>query len=376
MATRGAKRHHTVSRFLVDRFARDTPQGRRVCQLEITTGRTAQVGPRSVAVSKHFYSIDIAGERSPVVEETLGKVEDVAAPRIRSLVAGDFPIREQRLELALFIAMTRLRTPTWRDQSKSLLEQAVAVWSAETNRDRDAASVREAFSGTEWEALSDEELLAMRDEMVGDLDSGQIGVEMPVNNLIKLFLGECTLMGYVIFALDWTVVRTEGLPFVLGDTPVSLWDPTPPYPGSGAGVLSSPKVEMFIPLDPSFGIWARPNPEHLEAIRDLMEDLPQLSDEKQAEAIGPLEGGWAESHATEDDVNELNLRTYTHAQRYVFGSQEAVCRTHRFAHRNPVRRIAVTPAPPRIHILEADPDRPGIMRAVKVVEPETRKGRR
>ena len=194
MATRGAKRHHTVSRFLLDRFARDTPQGRRVCQLEVATGQTAQVGPRSATVSKHFYSIDIAGERSPVVEETLGKVEDVAAPRVRSLAAGDFAVREQHLELALFIAMSWLRTPTWRDQSKSLLEQAMGVWSAETNRDRDAASLREAFRGTEWEALSDDELLAMRDEMVGDLDSGQIGVEMPVNNLIKLFLQQCSLM--------------------------------------------------------------------------------------------------------------------------------------------------------------------------------------
>ncbi len=107
-----------------------------------------------------------------------------------------------------------------------------------------------------------------------------------------------------------------------------------------------------------------------------MEELPQLSDEKQAEAIGPLEGRWLESHATEDDVNELNLRTYTHAQRYVFGSQEAVCGTHRFARQNPVRTIAVTPAPPRIHILEDDPDRPGTMRAIKIVEPEPRKGRR
>ena len=80
--------------------------------------------------------------------------------------------------------------------------------------------------------------------------------------------------------------------------------------------------------------------------------------------------------AGQDDVNELNLRTYTHAQRYVFGSQEAVCCTHRFARQNPVRTIAVTPAPPRIHILEGDPDRPGTMRAIKIVEPEPRKGRR
>src|SRR5207245_1774871 len=109
-------RHHTVSRFLLGRFAQEGPSGRRVCQLEVGTGRPRQVSPRDATVAKHFYSIDIAdGERSTVVEEVLGLIENVAAPLVAGLADGDdVPTGEKRAELALYIAMSKLRTPLWR----------------------------------------------------------------------------------------------------------------------------------------------------------------------------------------------------------------------------------------------------------------------
>ena len=83
--------------------------------------------------------------------------------------------------------MSHLRTPRWREQTKSLTEQFETAWGAERLRYRDAASLRESLKGTEWETLSDAELEAMRDEFVADLEAGKAGVEMPVNNLIKLW---------------------------------------------------------------------------------------------------------------------------------------------------------------------------------------------
>ena len=77
-----AVRHHTVSCFFLERFARDTDRGLRVCQLEKTTGRPRQVGPRDGTVQRHSYSLDIDGRRDPAVEKALGKIENVAAPLI------------------------------------------------------------------------------------------------------------------------------------------------------------------------------------------------------------------------------------------------------------------------------------------------------
>jgi uncharacterized protein DUF4238 len=87
-------RQHTVSRFLLDRFARDTPKGRRFCQLEVPNGRPRQISPRIATIRKHFYSIDIDGGRDPIVEQTLGRIEDAAAPHIRAIAQGPcLPLR-------------------------------------------------------------------------------------------------------------------------------------------------------------------------------------------------------------------------------------------------------------------------------------------
>jgi hypothetical protein len=185
-----AVRHHTVSRFLLGRFARETPHGARVCQLEIATGRPRQIGPRDATIRKHFYSIDIDAGRSPAVEEALGMIENGAAPLVRQLAEGNLPEGASRLELALFMTMSSLRTPLWREQTKSVAEQFETAWWAETNRAKDVSAIRAAFAGTHWEAMSDEELKAFRDEMIHDIDSGKVSVELPVNNLIKLFLNQ------------------------------------------------------------------------------------------------------------------------------------------------------------------------------------------
>ena len=75
------KRHHTVSEFLLGRFAHDDGK---VCQLDIGTGANKRISPNDATVVKHFYSIDIDdGKRSPEVEDALGKIESVAAPGSR-----------------------------------------------------------------------------------------------------------------------------------------------------------------------------------------------------------------------------------------------------------------------------------------------------
>lgn len=116
-------RHHTVPSFLLTRFSRETEQGLRICQLDTASARPKQVSPRDASVRKHFYSLDIDGKRSPEVEDALGLVEQTAAPLIDGLALDRFPVHEHRAELALFMAMSWLRTPAWREQNKSVMEQ-------------------------------------------------------------------------------------------------------------------------------------------------------------------------------------------------------------------------------------------------------------
>jgi hypothetical protein len=370
-----ARRHHTVSRFLVDRFAWDANDRRRLCQLEVASGRNMHVGTRDATVVNHFYSIDIDnGERSSAVEEALGQVEGVAAPHIVAVGEGRLPEGTERAELALFLAMTWLRTPTWRYQQQSIMEQAMTLMWAEQTRHQALETMRHIL-GEDAAEMTDEKLTAMRDELVADLDEGRVGVDIPANNLIKLFLESCTAMGWVFFCLDWAVARTSQR-FVLGDTPVSLFDPTPAYEGSGAGVLSSENVELFIPLDPRFGIAARPNPATLDALRDFAYGIRDMSDDEIIAAAQPLQGRWTDVEIDAAAAANLNLRTYCHAQRFIYGSQGSVTAVRAFARAHPVERRTLTPQPPRLHIVEDDPATPGVMRPWRIIEPQPRRNDR
>lgn len=310
--------------------------------------------PTHATIEKHFYSIDIGGRRDPVVEEALGKIESVAAPLIERLAAGEFPERERRAELALFIAMSWLRTPAWRQQTKSLYEQMTLAMFRETHH-LDPNAIRRAMADSEFASMTDEELEALRKEIVEDIDGGRIGVEMPVNLLIKSFLESSTHAGWTIFAMNWTLVRPDDGEFILADTPASQYDPAPIFPGGGVGLMSSPDAQLFLPLGPKLGVLVEPKRETFEFIRDHGEELREMSEEERAAAFDALEGGWAEGVPTREFVEELNLRSYAHAQRFIFGSQKAACDTHAAAKRNATRRIAVSPVGGRIHMVEDDP---------------------
>jgi hypothetical protein len=213
------------------------------------------------------------------------------------------------------------------------------------------------MADSEFASMTDEELEALRKEIVEDIDGGRIGVEMPVNLLIKTFLESTTHAGWTIFAMNWTLVRPDEAEFILADTPSSQYDPTPMFPGGGVGLMSSPNAQQFLPLGPKLGVLVEPRRETFEFIRDHDDELREMGEEEGAAAVASLEGEWAEGVPTREFVEELNLRSYAHAQRFIFGSQKAVCDTHAAAKRNATRRIAVSPVGGRIHMVEDDPER-------------------
>jgi hypothetical protein len=367
-----ARRHHTVSAFLLDRFARDTTEGRRVCMLEKATGRPRQLSPRNATVRKHFYSLDVDdGRRDPAVEDVLAKIEAIAAPLVRRLEAGEFPVRSERLELALFLAVCWLRTPVWRDQMASIMEQATEAMVAESYR-LDPAAAQRAFAESDME-LTPEEIEEFRREFVADLESGRLGVEMPKNAMIGNFLEGANGASWAMFLLDWTLVRVEPPDeFIVGDTPVSLYDPAPMFPGGGAGLLSSPDAQVFIPIGPHLGLLLQSNRDVWAWARENLEALREMTNEARAEAVNDVEGTWSEGVATSEFVRELNLRTYANAERYIFGSQKAAQDVHAMRRSQRPRLAALAPRGPRLHMVEDDPSSPTGLRITRTFGPQRR----
>lgn len=363
-------RHHTVSAFLLNGFARDTTEGRRVCMLEKATGQPRQVSPRDATVRKHFYSLDVDdGQRDAAVEDVLAKIEAIAAPLVRRLEAGNFAFRNERLDLALFLAVCWLRTTVWREQMASVMEQATAAMVAESYR-LDPAAAQRAFAESE---LTPEEIEEFRRTFVAGLDSGRLGVEMPKNAMIRHLLEGANEASWTMFLLDWTLVRLSPPDeFVLADNPVSLYDPAPAFPGGGQGLISSPEAQVFMPIGPRTGLLLESSPRVWAWARENLEAHHAMTNDERAEAVNDIEGGWAEGEATTEFARELNLRSYACAERYVFGSQNTAQDVHAMRRSHRGRLAELAPRGPRLHMVEGDPSSQTGLRITRTFGPQPR----
>jgi hypothetical protein len=365
-----AVRHHIVSAFLLERFARDTKRGRLVAMLDKRTGKPTSVSPRDAAVRRHFYSIDVDdGRRDPGIEEVLSKIESIAAPLVRRVEEGEFPVREQRLELAMFVAVCWLRTPAWREQMGSVMEQATTNLVAKSYA-VDPEMAQRSFADSD---MSREEIEQFREEFIQGLATGRFKVTFPKNLMLRYFLEGAVGAQWTMFLLDWTVVRLpdDYEEFVIADNPFSLFDPTPAFPGGGSGLLSSPNAQGFMPLGPRTGILLEATPEIWDWARENLDALHEMKDAERADAVNDHEGGWAEAIPEREFAQELNLRSYATAERYLFGSQEAVQTVRSQAKANPVRVSTLVPQGPRLHIVEDDNTRPGALRITETLGPRT-----
>jgi hypothetical protein len=366
-----AVRHHTVSAFLLDAFARDTKRGRLVAMLDKRSGTPKNVSPRDATIRRHFYSIDVDdGRRDPGIEELLSKVESIAAPLIRGIDAGDYPVRQQRLELAFFLAVCWLRTPAWREQMSSIMEQTTSELFSKSLQ-LDPEMPQRAFAGSE---MTREEIEQLRKDIVDGLSVGRFEVRFPKNAMIRYFLDGAIAAHWTMFVLDWVHVRIpdDYDEFVIADNPFTLFDPTPAFPGGGSGLLSSPNAQGFMPISPRSGIMLQANEEAWKWTGENIEALHEMTDEQRAEAVDEHEGEWIEAGPTRDFAEELNLRSYANAERYIFGSQAAVQRVRADAKANPPRLVELAPRGPRVHIVEDEEGKPGRLRITDTFAPKPR----
>jgi HAMP domain-containing protein len=340
--------------------------------LEKATGRPRHVSPRDATVRRHFYSIDVdEGRRDVAVEEVLSVIENAAAPMIQRLLDGeDRPVRNDRLTLAMFLAVCWLRTPVWREETASVMEQTAAAMMAESYR-LDPGAAQRALADS---AMTADEIEAFRQAFVEGLESGRWGVEFPQNLMIRYFLEGVDSASWVMFMLDWTVVRLddESPDFIVADNPVSLYDRTPALPGGGGGLLSSPEAQVFVPLAPRTGLLLESNAALWQWARDHLESFHGMTHEERTEIADDREGGWAEGIPLPEFVEELNLRSYAAAERYIFGTQRAVTDVHRLRRTRATRLAQVAPRGPRMHIVADDPGSPTGLRIVRTFSPNPR----
>lgn len=326
-----AKRHHFVSQFILRGFSRDADT-EFVFQM-IASGRGAPIRvPIRTAASRHrFYAIpDDDGKLSNRNEGYLALIETEAAKAIRRLLRNPSAVSPgERATIACFIAFQTMRTPAAAEQTTHIANGAFKMAASEYYSDR--ARFARDYRERNGACASDDEIERFRQELVDQVRSGGVQLTGKEAALTTGFEHAAETIP-LITACDWLLLRDSGGGFITSDRGYAMDDPTPPYPWTAPGLLSSESSETTIPLSASACLLVRPSP------------------------MWTGSSGVSERVLDKGDVEDINLRTYGWANDYVFGtSQETLAALRRTVRARPgdVKR----PKPfCFVALIEPDPD--------------------
>lgn len=334
------KRHHWISRGVqFRRFSEDpSASDAYIWRLTKATGMRSRVNPRNEAVIGHFYSIELKdGTLDPAAEHALAYAESEAAKIIEILhePGGQLSI-EQRWLFSVFIGLTMFRTPAMREHLNRIASEA--------HREFFRAKLvypgwwEEAMQATGAEGTA-EELEANRRRLVREIDEDNARIVHPPNYEILQMLKLAMELSDLVGSFSWTLLRADGkASFVLGDTPVTTFDPEP-FTGA-EGLASSPRAETTLPLGPELALLMTPEGHGHESIAECEADFAL--------------------------VREQNLRTYARAQEAVYGNSEESLKAVARAVKTQWRRFQeVQPRPMQMLFIRDYPGAGGVLHRVR-----------
>jgi Protein of unknown function (DUF4238) len=295
-----AKLHHFVPRFLLRRFTTaPNHENPRIWRLDKKTGRTAATGIKNEAGVSYFNRLETpTGIPADAVEQVLGMVESLAAGTIDKLVAG-LPLEEgEREGMGLFIYLQHQRTPRGRHWMMSEFEQALTLSALQRVLD---PALMQNFYRSQGEEVSLEEARRRGAELASQLEKGDLILKGQHDHAVANMLLHANDLGLTIaHEMTWGVLHSQGQDrFIISDHPVLIHDPQA-GPERGAGWLSSPDVEVSLPLDSGAALLLAPGepstlheqagPEDVEEInlRTYAEPMPRPSGRSMARIKGPF----------------------------------------------------------------------------------------
>jgi hypothetical protein len=324
-----AKRHHYVPQFLLRGFSHSHHGKPHIFQMETGSRKSPyRVGLRSAAVREGLYTlVDEDGTLSNRHEGWLAVIESKAAPTLQHLLDDPATLTDaERMTVAFFAATQWMRTPLAAQQVLALANAAFRTAASEHFSDRGAfaESYRQHF---EREA-SEEEIEQFRQECIAQVRDGRVQVAVHGGGAFPQALRFAVEQVPMLSAFDWVLLRGPG-GLITSDRGIAIYDPAPAHPWSSQGFLSSPRVEVTVPLSDTACLLLRPEP------------------------IGPA------LHVQEIDaaaVEVLNLRTLGWAGAHVFGAtQETLVAVRKAARRDPLRIVRPKPYC-MVYGFEVDPD--------------------
>jgi hypothetical protein len=234
------RRHHTVPRFYLERFADERG---RLGRVELPGERRQTVMVGDATVEKDFYLIEFkSGAKSDALEDALGQIEGDAAEALRVVVDERiWPIPDShRWAVAAWVASQALRTPAQRQAldeiADTLLKLQVGAGGKpqirKLLRDRLGHEPAEEDLENRWHALSDFDSYRVRPHQNSYLQ-----------NVLRMLPGTTAMF----HDRAWTLVRSQRKALITCDNPVHLERARGSLTGSGVGLATAEAVT--IPLD-------------------------------------------------------------------------------------------------------------------------------
>lgn len=290
------KRQHYVPRSYLQAWCDpDHPPGHTpyVWMFSKGGGRVRRKAPEKIFREMDMYTVRTEdGQRDLTLETNLSRIEGEFSKLRRNKLSKRLPLSsEERLYLCMFVAAMHGRTKAyaahWSSQWERVLELGEKLERAwETGSEEQRANLSAALSTP---GASEQDGITM-DEVRGL-------VERPVQGMLsETVMAQAPLL----FETPFVVLETSTAPgFITSDAPCVWFDPARRKlpPGSGAGGLVSPTIEIALPLSAKQML--------------VFTNRPWMQGQYQ-----PVPG--------EDLVNSLNKRTRLHAHEHFVSSREKV----------------------------------------------------
>ncbi len=283
------ERHHYVAQFQLAKF-----RGKgRLYQLDKETGEVRSTTPKDAAWATNLYAVQsTTGEHDGMIEAFFALAENFAAPALRRFLTDPESLTEDdRGELAFLIAIQEQRVPGFLAEMKENIKYAAIGYLAVELANTKGPKGKQRKAREAYEALTD----------------GSVMIEPPDQEVLTLSLQMFAQTSQLVYALPWTLLTATDGAFVCCDRPLTMYDPTPKFPWSAPGWLSSPMVEATIPFSTRACV-----------------------------RIGPNQRQRIEIKPTTKQVTRINLRSYGSATRYVYGpSEDLLTNLHEAAQADP-----------------------------------------
>ena len=227
------RRHHTVPRFYLSRFANDSGQLRQI--LLAKPEKSHLISVYDATVIKDFYLVqDEDGTFDDRVEDLLSKIEYEGANGFKDLFdQGEWPISlETRGRVAQWIALQFLRGPAQRQMLNEISDVIFKLDVAVQGRD----GMRRALEHNSEAKATDEEV---ESALLDFSDTESFYIETHSNDHIKIMLNNLEKITQIIYVRAWTIIEFERKTLLFSDHPVALIPAIDHPQFMGVGILNA-----------------------------------------------------------------------------------------------------------------------------------------